>query len=209
MLTLPNGRSVLVLDAIVIAWTAVWIAVGITVADSVYGLTELSGTFRSVGNAVGEVGRTLGGVNLPLVGAPLDRAAGAVQEAGRDIVSSGLAARGEIERTSLLLGLAVALVPTLTLLLLYVPARVVRFRERAALRGLVAEAGGDQGLEALLAARAIEQVPYRRLRRVAARPWESESPATRRALAEEELRRLGLGRRVLASTPPARDRTGT
>lgn len=197
MLTLPNGRAVLVLDAIVVAWTVVWIAVGVTVADTVYGLTELSGTFRSVGNAVGEVGRTLGGVNLPLIGAPLDRAAGAVQGAGRDIVDSGVAAREEIEQTSLLLGLAVALVPTLTLLLIYAPARVARFRERAALRGLVDEAGGDQGLEALLAARAIEHVPYRRLRRVTGRPWEAESPATRRALAEEELRRLGIGRNAL------------
>ena len=209
MLTLPNGRSVLVLDAIVVAWTVGWIAVGIAVADTVYGLTELSGTFRSVGNAVGEVGDTLDSVNLPLVGAPLDRAAGAVRGAGRDIVESGLAAREEIERTSLLLGLAVALVPTLTLLLLYAPARVVRFRERAALHSLVAEARGDQGLEALLAARAVERVPYRRLRRVAARPWEAESPATRRALAEEELRRLGIGRRALASTRPARGRRGT
>lgn len=197
MLTLPNGRAVLVLDAIVVAWTVVWIAVGVTVAETVYGLTELSGTFRSVGNAVGEVGRTLGGVNLPLIGAPLDRAAGAVQGAGRDIVNSGVAARAEIEQTSLLLGLAVALVPTLTLLLLYAPARVARFRERAALRGLVAAAGGDRGLEDLLAARAIEHVPYRRLRKVTGRPWQAESPATRRALAEEELRRLGIGRKAL------------
>ena len=197
MLTLPNGRLVLALDAIVVAWTAVWIAVGIEVADTVYGLTELSGTFRSVGNAVGEVGRTLDSVNLPLIGQPLDRASEAIEGAGRDVVASGLAARAEIERTSILLGLAVALVPTLTLLLLYAPARLGRVRERAALRGLVGQAGGDPGLEEFLAARAIEHLPYRRLRRVTARPWEEQAAATRRELAEEELRRLGVSRKAL------------
>ncbi|HEV2773532.1 MAG TPA: hypothetical protein VGV57_12040 [Thermoleophilaceae bacterium] len=197
MITIPHGRSVFALDAIVVAWTVAWIAVGIEVADTLYGLTELSGTFRSVGNAIGEVGRTLGGVNLPLVGAPLDRASEAVEGAGRDIVASGLAARSEIVRASILLGLAVALVPTLTLMLLYAPARVGRTRDRAALRGLVGEAGGDPGFEDFLAARAIEHLPYRRLQRLTERPWKAHAPATRRALAEEELRRLGVSRRAL------------
>lgn len=198
MLTLPNGRAILLLDSLVVIWTVAWITVGIDVRDTLYGLTELSRSFRSVGTAVGEVGRTLGGVNLPILGPPLDRASDAIELAGRDILSSGVAARAEIERASALVGSAVALVPTLTLLLLYTPARVSRVRDRAALRSLVVEAHDEPGLEDFLATRAIESLPYRRLRSVAQRPWEAGSPEIRRALAEEELRRLGIDGGALA-----------
>lgn len=199
MLSLPSGRRVLMLDAIIIAWTVLWVVVGIAVADALGELTRLTGTFRSVGAAVTEVGETLGAVNLPLIGEALDRASGAVSDAGRDIVARGEETRGEIRRAAALIGAAVALIPILTLVLPYAPARAARAAEASALRRLLGSgtSARDPALEEFLAQRALSQVPYRRLERIAERPWEIEHVGTRRALAEEELRRLGLSQQRL------------
>ena len=201
MLTLPSGRKVLALDVAVLVWLVAWILVGVAVAEAVGGLTELTAAFRSVGGAVEGVGQTLGSVDIPLVGEPLERASGAVRDAGRDIVARGEATRDGIERAAYLIGAVVALIPILTLLLPYAPARAARAVEAAALRRLVriGAALDDPGFESFLAARALHGVPYARLRRIAERPWETDAPATRRALAEEELRRLGLSTRRLGN----------
>jgi hypothetical protein len=123
-----------------------------------------------------------------------------VRDAGRDIVARGAAARDEIERIAVLIGTVVAVIPILTLLLPYAPARVARAIDVAALRRLVdTGAGDDPAVESFLAARALNAVPYSRLRRIAERPWEVDAPGTRRALAAEELRRLGLSPRLLGS----------
>ena len=204
MLTLPAGRKVLALDFAVVLWSFVWILVGVAVAGTVAGLTDLTVAFRSVGEAVGGVGETLGGINVPLVGEPLDRASGAVRDAGRDIVMRGEATRDGIERFALVIGTVVAVIPILTLLLPYAPARAARAIETAALRRLVGigAASHDPAFESFLAARALHSVSYSRLRRVAERPWETDAPGTRRALAAEELRRLGLSPRRLGTGPP-------
>ena len=203
MLTLPSGRKVLLLDLAVLAWSAAWIFVGVAVAEAVGGLTELTGAFRSVGGAVGGVGETLGSVDLPLIGGALDEAAGAVSDAGRDIVARGEATRDEIQRAAYLIGAVVAAIPILTLILPYAPARVARSDEAAALSRLIGSSGPEDAadLERFLADRALGAVSYRRLAALAERPWELDSAATRRALAEEELRRLAIDSRLLE--PPA------
>jgi len=96
----------------------------------------------------------------------------------------------DVRKASIALGLAVWLVPTLPLLFLYAPARVVRGRETRALRGLVLDHPDDADLDRLLAARAVAHLPYRTLRRLGA-PW---AEGDHRALADAELAREGLTR---------------
>ena len=204
MLTLPSGRKVLLLDLAVLAWSVVWILVGVALAEAVGSLTELTGAFRSVGGAVGGVGETLGGVDVPLLGGALDQAGGAVSDAGRDIVARGEATRDEIERAAYLIGAVVAAIPILTLVLPYAPARAARTDEAAALRRLIrsTDPADVAELERFLAGRALGSIPYRRLAAFTERPWELESDSTRRALAEEELRRLAIAPRLLGPGPP-------
>ena len=197
MLTMPSGRKVLILDTLVAVWVLAWIVVGVLAAETVGQLTDLSSNFATVGAAVDSVGETLGGVDVPLLTTPLDGAGEAIETAGRDIVARGLSLREKIERISVGAGLVVALVPALSLLLLYAPGRLARTRETQALRALLRAERGDPALESFLAGRALERASYRRLRRVSSRPWEVEAAATRRSLAEEELRRLGVSRRAL------------
>jgi hypothetical protein len=181
------------LDALVALWAFAWILVGVLVAATVVQLTELTGAFRSVGGAITGVGETLGGVDVPILGGPLEGASEAVRDAGRGVTARGEAVRGDIERASVVLGAAVALGPILLVVLAYGPARAVRAREAGALRRLLDAGAGDPEFEALLAQRALTSLSFRRLRRVSARPWEDDL-TTRRALAEEELRRLGVSR---------------
>ncbi len=197
MLTMPTGRKVLILDALVAVWVLAWIVVGVLAAETVGQLTDVSGTFGTVGGAVGSVGATLGGVDVPLLSTPLEGAGEAIETAGRDIVAGGSSLRETIERISVGAGLVTALIPALSLLLLYGPARLERARETGALRALLRTAGNDPAFESFLAGRALEHASYRRLRRLSARPWEVEAAATRRALADEELRRLGVSPRAL------------
>ena len=197
MLTMPSGRKVHILDALVAVWVLAWIVVGVLAAETVGRLTEVSGTFGTAGGALVSVGDTLGAVEVPLLADPLEGAGEAIETTGRDIVASGVSLREKIERVSVGAGLVVALVPVLSLLLLYAPPRLARAREAEALRGLVQAEHDDPALESFLAWRALERTSYRRLRRISSRPWEVEAAATRRNLAEEELRRLGVSRRAL------------
>lgn len=197
MLTMPSGHKVLILDAFVALWVLAWILVGVLTAQTVGQLTELSTTFGTVGGAVGSVGETLGGIDVPLLPDPLKGTGEAIETAGRDIVARGLSLREKVERISVGAGFVVALVPALSLLMLYAPARLARARETIGLRTLLRAQRGDAALESFLARRAVERASYWRLRRVSSRPWEIEAADTRRALAEEELRRLGVSRRAL------------
>ena len=198
--SLSPGRRVLLLDAALALWVAAWIAMGVAVASSVDDLVVLPDTFTSAGGAIEGSGRALGALELPVVGRPLRRPGAEVREAGREVIARGRAGRDEVQQASDLLGVAVALIPTLPLLLVYLPPRIGRELEAQALRRTLAEGAGDPALERLLAQRAAVSVSYRRLRRLGARPWRDIEEGRHRALAAEELRRLGvdaarLGRR--------------
>jgi hypothetical protein len=98
-----------------------------------------------------------------------------------------------VRTASVLLGLAIWLVPSLPLLAAYGPLRVERSREGRALRSLVAAHAGDPGLDRLLAARALAHLPYRRLEAMGA-PWADFGAGEYRALADAELAREGVRR---------------
>jgi hypothetical protein len=198
---LPSGRKVLLLDALLVLWVAAWIAMGLAVGDSVSRISRVTDGFFTVGGAIDATGRAIGSVSLPLLERPLAPAGRRVSQAGRSVLAQGRSGKREIDRASVLLGLSVALIPTLPILLFYLPPRLWRAREAAALRRLVAGARGDPVLERLLAQRAMASVPYARLRRLGDRPWLDFEEGRHRALAAEELRRLGLSPARLEEPP--------
>jgi hypothetical protein len=177
-----------VLDGAVVIWVALWIWAGITVGHGVSKLAELGDTAGQLGNAVTSIGRSLGSV--PVIGGELS---GAVESAGRDATASAHDARDDTRRAGLLLGLAIALVPTLPLLLVYVPPRVRAERERNALRAALA-AGDRAAVDELLAMRAIAHLPIRSLQRVSADPAADLRAGRHAELADAELDRLEIRR---------------
>jgi hypothetical protein len=116
-------------------------------------------------------------------------------------VQKGEASKDAIFNVSLLIGLVIALGPTLPLIAVWLVIRAPLTRERRAI-GRALDAN-DTELEGYLALRAATRFPYTRIARVTNDPWGDLRSGRHAALASLELRRLGLTRRAArAALPP-------
>jgi hypothetical protein len=190
-----GGRLVRVIDGILLVWVAAWIVIGLAVARDVRNLGTLSDTVVRAGTAVGETGRALQALEgLPFVGDRIARVAGQVDTAAAEAVRSGRNSRQSVESLSRLLGVSVAVIPTLPILAMYTPFRISRAREVRAIRRAAVQAQDDPMFEEYLAHRAVENLPYHKLREITPNPWRDLEAGHHSALAQAELRRLGLRR---------------
>src|SRR3954454_22122808 len=179
----PRRRPVV--DAAVLAWVLVWALAGYAAGRGLDRVSEVAHSAEGVGAAVERTGRSIRDVDLPVVGNVLRDPGNEVIAAGRDAQAQARDSGDSVHKAAILLALAVWLVPTLPLLLLYAPVRVLRGRDTRALRLLVADHPDDAGLDQLLAARALAHLPYRRLQAMGA-PWADYGAGDYRALADAE-----------------------
>ena len=177
-------------DALVLAWVLVWGFAGYTAGRALDKVSEVTRSAEGAGAAVVRTGESIRDVDVPVVGAAFKDAGDSVIEAGRAAEAQARDSGSSVRKASILLGLAVWLVPSLPLLFSYWPARVTRSRETRALRLLVLDHPDDPDLDRLLATRALAHLPYRRLRAMGA-PW---ADGDHRALADAELAREGVTR---------------
>jgi hypothetical protein len=202
----PSARLVHLLDLAALLWVAGWIVLAVFVAREVRALRELSDTVVTAGVAVEETGRLLGSLqDVPFVGSRVGEVAARVREAGESARLSGRDSRETTENLSVLLALAIGLIPTLPLLGLYVPLRLTWTRESRAIRRSLALAPDDRARDEYLARRAIANLSYLDLQAVSADPFRDLEEGRFRALADRELARLGLRRHARFSP----DGTGT
>lgn len=188
-------RMVRIIDGVLLVWVVAWIAIGLAVARDVRNLGRLSDTVVRAGTAVGETGRALHALEgLPFVGDRIARVAGQVDAAANQAIRSGRDSRESVESLSILLGVSVAVIPTLPILSMYTPFRVSRAREVRAIRRAAARAQGDPTFEEYLAHRAVQNMPFHKLREITPNPWRDLETGNHTALAEAELRRLGIRR---------------
>lgn len=119
------------LRAFLAVWVAAWIALGIWTGYEVQNLRSLSGTVVKSGSAMKTTGGALEGLSaIPFVGADVGRVSREVTAAGVSAVESGRSSRSAVDRLAILLGIAVGLVPTVPVLVLYaVLSRAVVVRE--------------------------------------------------------------------------------
>jgi len=184
-----DHRQVRLLDVLVAVWVVAWVVAGLWVAAEVRGLTGLADASEASGRAVERTGAVLESISgLPLVTDDLQEAAGAVREAGTRVGQESAVARGHARTLSVLLALAVALIPVVPVAGVYVPARVRRARDVRALRRAVAAGADDPALVALLAARARVALPAAR----ALEAGGTDDGAAERALARREMTRMGI-----------------
>ena len=138
---MPSARTLPWVDAALALWVALWIAMGVAVGVNVGNLTTLSHTVVAEGQAVETVGRTLRPLgDAPFVGDEVSRAAEQVQRTGASAAASGRSSASSIEALSVLLAIAVAVLPSVPVFGFYLPLRVRRAREVRALR---ASSGSD------------------------------------------------------------------
>ncbi len=190
----PAVRSrQLAADLGMLAWTVIWVLVARTVHAAVLVLAE-------PGQAVEDLGESVAGNmssaaeaagDVPVVGDELASPFEALADASSGVSGAGVAAQDAVGTLASVLALVLVVLPVGWLALRWLPWRLGYAREASAAARLTR---GTADLE-LLAARALATAP---LPRLAALPegtgaaWRAGDPAAIQALAELELRRLGL-----------------
>jgi hypothetical protein len=116
-----------VLDVLLVLWTALCIGLGIWVGSEVRSLANLSDTVRTGGRALDQTSAALGELRaIPVIGPRLESMQVSVHTAAVNAKRSGKSGRSTIENLSVLLAIAIALVPTIPVIgvyLLYRPRR--------------------------------------------------------------------------------------
>jgi hypothetical protein len=198
-------------DVAVGVWVLAWIGLAVAIGIELSNLSDLSHTAVRSGEAVETVGRSLGILGaVPLVGGSLSGLASQVQAAGASAIASGHSSQSSINTLSVLLAIAVALLPSIPVLGFYLPLRLDRRRAAQALYDTTVKHGHEPGFKTFLAQRAIGSLSYRRLGGLAARPWDPRlSEADREELATAELLRVGIDPALLDHTAGAPGRTST
>jgi hypothetical protein len=177
-------------DLLVLAWAVGWLLAARALYRLVEQLAAPGRAVQAAGSAfagdVGEIQQTVG--RIPVVGGELREPFGRLGGVGRVLADAGATQQQVVHDLALWLGVAVAAVPVVALLVVWLPRRVGWAREATAASGLRRD-GGDLELFAL---RAVANRPLRQLRRVTADPAGALRAGDYAGLAALELRELGL-----------------
>jgi hypothetical protein len=115
------------LELVLGLWAAVWIAVAVQVGIEVRGLRDLSTTMKRTGVAARESGAALERLDgVPVIGAELREPARRVQEAGENAIARGESSRDSIRALSVLLAVAIGVIPIVAVLGVFLELRARR-----------------------------------------------------------------------------------
>jgi hypothetical protein len=184
-------------DLGVVLWTVLWVAAGVALYRLVEKLAVPGRTLEQAGNDfAGDVGGIQEQVGrIPAVGDDLREPFGRLGGVGRTLAEAGVTQQEVVHQLALWLGVAVAVVPVVALLLVWLPRRVAWAREAGAASRLRLDVADLE----LFAIRAVTNRSLRELHRVTPDPAGALRAGEFDALAELELRALGLrpeGRRA-------------
>jgi hypothetical protein len=190
-----DSSTIRLLDGILVAWLAVWLTVGIWSGYTIWHLSDLGDTVSSSGRALGSAGEALQSLgSIPVVGERPGELGRQTVTTGAEITLRGQEVKGQLRQLSLLLGLAICLIPTTPVVGLYLPLRLSRGREVNGLRRALRDHGDDEGFDRYLAERALRNLPYADVQALVGDPWRAISEGRSRELADAELARLGVRR---------------
>ncbi|WP_250009615.1 hypothetical protein [Actinoplanes sp. M2I2] len=190
---LPTAVRQLLTDIVVVLWIYLWIRAGLWVNDMVEKLGVPGAKLESAGGGIADnlsdAGSKVGGV--PLVGDELVKPFEGAASAARSIAEAGRQQQDVVDTMAIVVALIAVAVPLALVLFGWLPLRL-RWMRRAAVASAVRNdpAGRD-----LLALRALAGQPLNRLAKLGpdiAQSWRNGDAAAVDALAELELRKLGL-----------------
>lgn len=194
-LTAGHHARALVGDVLLLAWILGWWAVAgaaKTVVDAVAIPVERTG--RSTSGLAGDVDGLASQLQrVPMVGDDLSRPATAISRQLHGLTDQTQAQAASIHHTAWVVFVLVWLAPVATYAVLYLPGRIRRARQARAARSFIDE-GADLDLFAL---RAMANCPMTALARISSDPvaaWRRGDARVVAALADLELRRVGIGR---------------
>ncbi|GAA2897043.1 hypothetical protein Acy02nite_80720 [Actinoplanes cyaneus] len=190
---MPTAIRQLITDILVVVWVYLWIRVALWVHDTVLLLAVPGQKLESAGGGIADNLADAGGKvgRVPLVGDQLVKPFNGAADAARSLADAGHQQQELVDKLALILPLMAIAVPLALVLFLWLPLRL-RWIRRASTALAVRDqpAGRD-----LLALRALASQPLSDLARLGpdiAQSWRAGDPAAVDALAELELKRLGL-----------------
>jgi hypothetical protein len=183
----------LISDLVVIAWTTVWVLVGVAVHAAVSTIAEVGRRVETGANGVSDNLNSAGDStdNVPLIGDTLSKPLRAASEAALDIAGAGHSLDTTASWLAWVLALAVAAPPILFVAMPWLFLRVRFFRRKWTAITLASTAAGEQ----LLAMRALANRPLAKLAAISPDPvgaWRNYDTVAIRGLAALELRSAGV-----------------
>jgi len=189
----PSARAVRVLDIVIVVYVIVWAALGVAIGRDIAQQVDLADQVARVGATLRATGEGFEALSaIPFVGDDIGTVAERVVTAGTEVEASGRASADAIREMSVLVAIAVGLLPILVLLPLYLPMRLAWRGDVAAVREALRRDGQTPALQRVLALRAVVSLPYDRLHAVEPDPWAALERGDAGGLAAAELARLGL-----------------
>ena len=177
-------------------WTVLWLVVGALTGVQIRNLTQVSDSLAKSGRALGTAGTALEALGrLPVVGERPRRLGREVRATAEEVRGAAASSRETVRWVSVLVGVALVVIPVVPVLGVYVVLRVSDRRQRRAVARALEQSPPDPRLEEFLAHRALQHLDYEVLRRVSQDPWADLRNGAYRRLANAELTRLGLARR--------------
>ena len=190
-----TARKIRALDTTIVVWIVVWVLFGALVGRAVWDLGRIADPV--IRNAAG-LSQTAQGFerlrSVPLVGGVLGSVVGGVSGSADTAQAEAQSVKDGIHTIGVVLGLLISLGPLLIALLFYLPLRLPWRRDVRAIQAALDRDPADPVLQRYLAERAIEGLPYDRLRNLSDDPWRDLAEGKAERLAALELERLGLGR---------------
>ena len=127
-----DQSTIRLLDGLVIFWFVLWLVIGGWSGYTIWQLSDLGDTVTSSGRAIGSSGEALEAVGgVPVIGERPAELGKEISATGVEVASRGQEVKSQLRQLSLLLGLAIALMPTTPILGLYLPLRLARRRSAA------------------------------------------------------------------------------
>ena len=206
MLSRMTHQRIVAIDFLVIAWVLFCLMLGVAATKRINHLGTLGDGLVSAGESVSGVGAWIGGLqDTPLIGGSIGTVAEKIDQLGTSAAQQGRAGKAAVWKAALGIGILITLLPTLPVLVVWIPARVAVERERSSLRAALK--AHEPGVWEYLALQAVDDMAFRDLRKISADPWEDIRQGRYETLARVEIDRLGLT--LAAGEQPTRTPTST
>ena len=180
-------------DLLLVLWIWLWVSIADSVHDATLGLAkpgrQIDESATGLAGRLRDAGESISGV--PVVGDDVQKPFEGAGGAADNLAAAGRAQVEAVQTLAFWLGIAVALIPILIALAVYLPPRI-RFVRRATAGRRFLDSAADLDLFAL---RAMTNQPLHVLARVSDDPaggWRDRDPDVVRRLAALELRDCGL-----------------
>jgi hypothetical protein len=186
-------------DLAIVLWIAFCIALGVAIGNEVRRLDRYGTTIDQSASALEETASALDLIaGLPFIGSEIGEIADEIATTAARVRESAADTRSASRNLSILLALAVSIIPTAPLLAVYLPYRAQQVKQNTDLIQNLRRNRGAAFTRNFLANRALNEMTYDALLRMGQDPWAQVRQGRVDRLAAEELRRLGLDEEVAA-----------